>query len=71
MHFLINNLQTCSMERFLNSSVRQTNTPDPTTIDGEPANDGVAATEAGGDIADASRNVSLCFFWPFRSGQSL
>jgi hypothetical protein len=33
MHFLISNLQTCSMERFLNSSVRQTNTPDPTTID--------------------------------------
>jgi hypothetical protein len=36
---------------------------------GEPAVWGVAMVI--GDAADASLNVSLCFFWPLSSGQSL
>jgi hypothetical protein len=36
---------------------------------GEPAVLGVAMVM--GDAADASLNVSLCFFWPLSSGQSL
>jgi hypothetical protein len=40
------------------------------TQDGDPANEGVGAAVAG-DAAVASRKVSLCFFWPLSSGQSL
>lgn len=38
---------------------------------GDPANEGVAGTAVTGDGALASLKVSLCFFWPLRSGQSL
>lgn len=38
---------------------------------GDPANDVVGGTVVAGEAALASLNVSLCFFWPLSSGQSL